>query len=295
MFVLFAGCRQQKTPLPSLNETYNKEDKKPFGAYVAYNYFEKIFEDRYIESNDIAFNRMWNDIKNESGGTDYNLYILITRNLSVSSTEAIAMADFVKEGNDLFIAADYIDMQLQAQVDFLTQRNDEIEKELRGFMHSTSIKMDFGKDFKAPAFSYYYYQFLNYLDNYDSAQTRVLGVNEKGKPNYIVRFIGKGRLYLHAAPRAFSNYFLLTSNNHHYLENALSYLRTEPKKIYWDDYYSGQNFSRKKVSQSGSSNKNEFSSLKVIRQNPPLLWAFWLSIIALLLYVLLNVKRKLYP
>ena len=39
-------------------------------------------------------------------------------------------------------------------------------------------------------------------------------------------------------------------------------------------------------------NEDNFSSLSVIRQHPPLLWAFWLGIVGLLLFIFFNVKRK---
>jgi predicted nucleic acid-binding protein len=291
------SCHQQQLrSLPSLNETYKKSDKKPFGSYVAYNRFATLFNDKFIETTIEPFDVTWDNIKNYSSSTQYSIYFLVAKNISLTSTAAIAMANFVKEGNDLFIAADYIDMQLQAQLDFLIERDTEIAKEVHGYMHPTSVRIDFGKGFKAPAYGYYYYPFLNYFDSYDSAHTRVLGVNEDGKPNYIVIFIGNGRLYLHAAPRVFSNYFLLTGNNYQYLDNVLSYLRFEPKNIYWDEYYKGQDFTRKKRRSgginSGDDDTNKFSPLNVIKNNPPLLWAFWLAIIALILYVLVNIKRK---
>jgi hypothetical protein len=165
-------------------------------------------------------------------------------------------------------------------------------------MKETFVKMDFGHDFKVPAYTYFYYPFLNSFSGYDSANTRVLGVNESGKPNYIIMFIGKGRLYLHAAPRTFGNYFLLTANNYQYLDNVLSYLRFEPKNVYWDEYYSNQSFSRSKKTSGGGgggqadNDREKFSPFDVIKKNPPLLWAFWLAVIALLLYVLVNIKRK---
>jgi hypothetical protein len=297
VFSLLVGCRQEvKKPLPSLNETYRKDDKKPFGSYVAYNHLKALFDYKYIEVTKRPFDETWEDIKDYSSNKEYSLYFLVAKDLSVTSTAAIAMANFVKEGNDLFIAADYIDMQLQAQLDFLTERKNEITKEVHGYMHPTSVSMDFGDDFKAPAYGYYYYPFLNYFSGYDSAHVKVLGVNEAGKPNYIVVFIGNGRLYLHAAPRTFGNYFLLTGNNFYYLENVLSYLRFEPKNIYWDEYYKNQSIGkRKKVSGAGSSREDDnekFSPFNVIKQNPPLLWAFWLAVIALILYVLVNIKRK---
>ncbi|MDB5222278.1 MAG: hypothetical protein JWN83_945 [Chitinophagaceae bacterium] len=288
------SCHQQQVrSLPSLIETYKKDDKKPFGSYVAYNQFKKLFDDRYVETTVKPFDETWDEIKGYTSNTQYSLYFLLAKNLSITSTAAIAMANFVKEGNDLFIAADYIDMQLQAQLDFLTERESEIIKEVHGYMHPASVRMPARP---GHAYGYYYYPFLNSFSGYDSANTRVLGVNEAGKPDYIIMFIGKGRLYLHAAPRAFSNYFLLTANNYQYFENALSYLRFEPKNIYWDEYYKNQTISRRKKtsgeSDGSADDKNRFSPFNVIKNNPPLLWAFWLAVIALVLYVLVNIKRK---
>ena len=305
------SCRQQQIrSLPSLNETYKKDDKKPFGSYVAYNHFKKLFNDRYVATNVEAFDVTWKNIKDYSSNIQYSLYFLLAKNLEVSNDEAEAMVDFIKEGNDMFIAADYIDQHLLDKIKCETERFGEIVSEVHGKMNETFVKMparpdsyrdqsggDFG-DYKAPAYKYYYYPFLNSFSGYDSANTRVLGVNEAGKPDYIIIFIGKGRLYLHAAPRTFSNYFLLTANNYQYLEKVLSWLRFEPKNIYWDEYYKNQTISRRKKtsgngnSNSGDDDKDKFSSFNVIKQNPPLLWAFCLAISALVLYILVNIKRK---
>lgn len=290
------SCRQQEVrQIPVLNETYKKDDKKPFGSYVAYEQFKKLFSDRYVETQVDAFDVTWNNIKNYSSGTQYSLYFLLAKNIEVSNDEAEAMVDFIKEGNDMFLSADYIDARLLDKIKCETERLGEIVNEVHGKMNETFVKMDFGLDIKIPAYKYYYYPFLNSFSGYDSAYTRVLGVNEAGKPDYIIMFIGKGRLYLHAAPRAFSNYFLLTANNYQYLENVLSYLRFEPKNIYWDEYYKNQTVNRRKKTPGDNDtrdDKNKFSPLNVIKNNPPLLWAFWLAIIALVLYVLVNIKRK---
>ena len=291
--MFFVSCRQDQSQyLPSLNETFRKDDKKPFGSYVAYNHFKNLFGNNYVETIETSFDETWNNIKDYS--TDkYSLYILVAKNLSLNYIEAEAMSSFVKEGNDLFIAADYIDMELQSKMNFITERDKEVTKEMQGAMHPASVKMYFGNNFNAPAYGYYYYPFLNSFTSYDSAFTRVLGVNEEGNPNYIVMFIGKGRLYLHAGPRVFSNYFLLTNKNYEYLENVFSYLRSEPKNIYWDEYYKNKSYTRKKSSSSSGGNDNKaFSSFNVINKNPPLLWAFWLALISILLFVLFNMKRK---
>lgn len=297
MILLQPACRQQQgPPLPSLNESYKKDDKKPFGSYVAYNYLREIFDDGYVETTIESFDETWKDIKDYTSNSQYSIYFLLAKNIQVSKKEAGAMREFISQGNDMFISADYIDEDLLDTINCNTERMEEIVSEVNGKMNQTSVRMYFGDDFKAPGYSYYYYPFLNSFSGYDTANTRVLGVNEAGRPGYIIMFIGKGRLYLHASPRAFSNYFLLTGNNYQYLENVLSYMRFEPKNIYWDEYYKGQNFNRKKTSGSGNSaagnDTEKFSPFNVIKKNPPLLWAFWLAVIALLLYVLVNIKRK---
>jgi hypothetical protein len=201
-----------------------------------------------------------------------------------------AFLDYVKAGNDLFISADYVDTRLLENINCNNERMAEIVDEIKGLMHQTKVSMFFGDNFNAPSYGYYYYPFLNSLSGYDTAFGRVLGVNENSQPNYIILFLGKGRIYLHVAPRIFSNYFLLTGNNYKYLENVLSYLRNDPRNIYWDEYYKNANPNRRK--NGNGKDDNDFSSLSVIRQHPPLLWAFWLGLIGLLLFIVFSVKRK---
>jgi len=70
----------------------------------------------------------------------------------------------------------------------------------------------------------------------------------------------------------------------------MSYLRSDPKNIYWDEYYKNTNPNRRK--KSSNNNSDDFSSLSVIRQHSSLLWAFWLTVIGLLLFIFFNIKIK---
>jgi hypothetical protein len=288
---LLIACHQGKRVLPSLSESYRKSDRQPFGSFIAYKEFRHLFNDRYVETVTDPFDEEWNNIKDYSADKKYSLYFLITKNLVLNYVEVNAFMDYVKAGNDLFISADYVDSRLLENINCNTERMGEIIDETKGLMHQTKVSMYFGDNFRAPAYGYYYYPFLNALSGYDTSFARVLGVNEINTPNYIILFAGKGRLYLHVAPRIFSNYFLLTGDNYKYFENVISYLRSDPKNIYWDEYYKNTNTSRRKNNNDRNSDDN-FSSLRVISQHPPLLWAFWLAIAGLLLYILFNIKRK---
>jgi len=284
------SCTQSGRVLPPLNESFRRSDKQPFGSFIAYKEFKNLFNDRYVETVTDPFDQEWNNIKDYSDDKKYSLYFLITKNLVLNYTEVNAFMDYVKAGNDLFISADYVDVRLLENINCNNERMAEIVDETKGLMNQTKVSMYFGDDFNAPPYGYYYYPFLNSLSGYDTAFARVLGVNEKNEPNYIILFSGKGRIYLHVAPRIFSNYFLLSGDNYKYLENVLSYLRSDPKNIYWDEYYKNTNPNRRK--NNNDKEEDNFSSLSVIRQHPPLLWAFWLGILALLFFILFNMKRK---
>jgi hypothetical protein len=288
MAIMLFGCQQNKKRLPPLNESYRRTDKLPFGSFIAYKGFASEFPDYWINIADKPFDETWKGLRNESTNT-YSLYFLVTKNLILSVDEVNAMIEYVKAGNDLFISADYVDEKLLDAIYCTVNRKGEIISEVNGKMHDTYVSMFYGKDFSPSKYSYYYFPFLNYFNSYDPSISRVLGVNELNLPNYIVIFAGRGRLYLHLAPRIFSNYFLLTKDNYQYFENVTAYLRFNPQYIYWDEYYKEFSSTRNK---NNLKNNDQFSSLEVIKENPPLLWAFYLALAALLLFILFNIKRK---
>ncbi len=288
IFSAFTGCIQSGKQAPSLSESYRRTDKLPFGSFIAYKGFQSQFPDYWINIVEKPFDKTWEDLREDSVA-NYSLYFLITKNLVLSINQVNAMIAYVKAGNDLFISADYIDNKLLDALYCTTNRMGEIVNEVNGKMNDTHVSMFYGNDFKSPEYGYYYFPFLNYFSSYDTAYSRVLGLNEINLPNYIVLFSGKGRLYLHLAPRIFSNYFLLTKNNYRYFKYVTGYLRQEPQYIYWDEYY--KDFSSTK-NKKNLGNSDHFSSLNVINQNPSLRWAFYIALAGILLFALFNIKRK---
>ena len=285
--LVFSGCNVNEKRLPSLRETYGANDKNPFGAFVAAERLADIFPDHEIEISNVPADEDWFYYHKRYEDDNYSLYFMITKNLVLSDAEATNIIAYVKDGNDLFISADYIDPSLLENIFTSVSRIGEITAESKGVMTETHVGMYFSDQLAGKPYPYYYFPFLNYISNYEEDFTRVLGVNEKDQPNYALYFVGAGRIYLHLAPRAFSNYFLLSGDNYEYFENVIAYLRPEPGQIYWDAYY--KNFSEK---QGTDAPNDSFSSMQVINSNPPLLWAFWLAVAGMLLFVLFNFKRK---
>ena len=261
--------------MPSLVETYGKNDKKPFGGNIAYRQLEAMYHTNVIRDRKKNFINTWQNISDTGA-----LYICIAPKLFVNEEEVEAMMEYVEAGNSLFISAGYIDDLLLDKIGCSEVYSDpEVEKAM-GTMKGTAVSALVAPNDK---FAYYYYPFESHFTNLDSSDTRVLGYNDLKQPNFIVHFSGKGKLYLHCDPRAFSNYFLLKENNYEYLKNSLSSTKAEPEHIYWDDYYNKINFRR--------NSEKSFSSFSEIMKHPPLKAAFWLSLILLALYILFGGKR----
>lgn len=273
--LLLAACRSDKGPkLPALKETFSKKDKNPFGASIAYRQVKSLYASNSIRDVRQPFSKTWKEIS-DSG----SLYICITGSLFVNEEEADAMLQYVDAGNDLFISAAYIDDVLQQKINCTTKVN---FNQVFGAMAFTQTST---RSLVEPdsAYSYFYYPFNNYFVKIDSGRTRVVGVNDDLMPNSIVYFHGRGKLYLHCDPRAFSNYFLLKDSNFKYMQQSLAFTPVVPGHVYWDDHY---NKLRRRKGED-----DNFSTLSEIMKHPPLVYAFWLTLLLLLLYVLFGGKR----
>ncbi len=273
--LLLAACRSDKGPkLPALKESFSKKDKNPFGASIAYRQVKSLYASNSIRDVRQPFSKTWKEIS-DSG----SLYICITGSLFVNEEEADAMLQYVDAGNDLFISAAYIDDVLQQKINCTTKVN---FNQVFGAMAFTQTST---RSLVEPdsAYSYFYYPFNNYFVKIDSGRTRVVGVNDDLMPNSIVYFHGRGKLYLHCDPRAFSNYFLLKDSNFKYMQQSLAFTPVVPGHVYWDDHY---NKLRRRKGED-----DNFSTLSEIMKHPPLVYAFWLTLLLLLLYVLFGGKR----
>lgn len=276
--IVFISCNPRANKyLPPLTETFSKNDKNPFGAYIAYRQLGTMFHRNTIKDKKQSFDKTWNNISDTG-----SMYICISDNLYLNEDEVRAMLAYVNAGNTLFIASNYIDKALLDELS--CKENFAAAQVFQSFdtMRNTNTL------FRETPYSYYYRPFKNSFNYKDSVFTKVLGVNEQNKPNFILKFHGRGKIFLHCDPKAFSNYFLLKNENYQYLQNAFAYTNSYPDHLYWDDYYYRLSSRRR----SNSGDDKSFSSLSEILKHPPLAWAFWLSLLLLALYILFGIKRR---
>ena len=258
-------------------ETYSKSDTRPFGGNIAYRQIEAMFNNNIIRSKKLPFNSTWQNISDTNA-----LYVCIAPKLYATEDDVQAMMEYVYAGNSLFISTWLVDDVLLDKVGCKEVFTEPYLQNIMGVMKDTKVSS--GAD-SLDKFGYFYYPFDNYFKDINTANTKVLGYNDAGKPDYIVHFYGKGKLYLHCEPRAFSNYFLLKDDNYRYLQNSFAYISDIPQHIYWDDFYNKVGARRR------SSDGKSYSSFSEILKYPPLAFAFWLALILFLLYILFGSKR----
>ncbi|MFM6925573.1 MAG: DUF4350 domain-containing protein [Ferruginibacter sp.] len=276
IIAMLAGCSGGGgRKLPSLEESYSKNDKKPFGANIAYRQVEAMYNDNVVQVRKKDFKDTWENISDTGA-----LYICLAPKLYLAEEEVTAMMEYVEAGNSLFVSSALIDQQLLDEMGCNESYNAPELDRMIGEMGNASVNSVAQPEEK---YGYYYYPFQNYFTGIDSTNTRILGYNADKRPNLVVYFRGKGKLYLQCDPRAYSNYFLLKDNNYQHLKNTLAFTESRPQHVYWDDYYY-------KLRSRKNSNRN-FSSLAEIMKNPPLKNAFLLALLLLALYILFGGKR----
>jgi hypothetical protein len=284
LFLLSCGngpVSQKKDPLPTLTETYNREDNNPFGGSVAFKAVKEAFDEAYINTVRHPFKNFWLE-----NSTEKALYISISKMQFIAQEDVEYMLRYASNGNELFLVSRQFDTTLLKAAGVEEDNGGDFYHPFYAFRSLTEMD-DHTISLARPYFSdtllydYFYYPFQRHFTLSTRSPAKVLGHNSYGEPNCIVFFYGKGKIFLHCDPRAFSNYYLLKERNIKNLTSLVGYCRSNPASIYWDDYYGKQNY-----------RSDRQSGLGYLLSQPPLRWAFWLSLFLLLLYVLFGGKRK---
>jgi len=117
----------------------------------------------------------------------------------------------------------------------------------------------------------------NYFEHFDTTRTTVIAKNDYQKPVTIRISWGKGNIILNSTPLAFTNIYLLPEKNNEFASTTLSYL---PKtNVHRTEFY---HLGRMESS----------SPLRYILTNEPLRWAYYLTIAAILIFMIFEAKRK---
>ena len=264
--------------------TLNKKDKIPYGTYVAYQNLPHLFPQAKITINKKAPG-YWDEAVLDYD-TGRQAIIIICKDFNASNEELTELFHFADRGNDVLIssydlsndAQNFFHLDLSyADAGFPVFENfSELDTLNLGLMH--------------PPFSATYNQytypgrkFNSWFNAFDSSMSYLLGTSGKSKPSYIRLRVGDGNFFIHTAPLAFSNYFLLHKQNMGYYSQLLSSMDAGASTIAWDEYY---------LHKPKNSAQTEPSPLRVLMEQPAFRMALLTALAGLLLFVLLGIKRN---
>ena len=275
--VIISGCAGKKEI--NLKESFSGSDPNPFGTMVARQMISRYYSNNYVVNAKEGINR--NSIMQSDNKA---VYFSISQNLYLGADEVMAILNSVYEGNTYFFSASYFDSSLMNALYCKQSDAADLWGPFRDWGHS-SVKLIKGLVMNGDSiFSYYYLPFSRYFSSINSSYGRIMGYNGDGNPNCIILYWGKGRLILHAEPRALSNYFLLKNDNYKYMETFLRVMGDSPHHVFWDDHY--RLINRKKNASDAP------GVMDALMKFPPLAWAFFLLAALALFYFIFNGKRR---
>ncbi len=231
--------------------TLRQRDKIPYGTYVAQHLLSKTFSKAHVAySNDAPYD--WEDINSDTSG---QAVFLICKTFNPERYELETITDFVKAGNYVFI--------ITPGLGWGTERYLGLNTAQTYTFYEDSLKLTLQQPLAATA-SYLYpgKKWDSYFTLYDTATAVPLGRNDEDKINFVQLQSGDGRLFVHLAPLAFTNYFLLHKSNVRYFENVVSLLPPSVHRIVWNDYYVSQQ----------QKQESEPNVLSVLWQHKPFRW-----------------------
>jgi hypothetical protein len=259
------------------NLSYSKKDKIPFGASALYEMLPTIFPGQQLLDKSTPLYNSLNNIN-----YDHKNYIIINQKFDIDKLDLRELFNFVKNGNNVFIAANnfgkgFADtLKIQTDDFFESSGKNIIQDSL---LYNAPVQINFTNPSLKSKADYSLSKGCEntFLTSFDTTKAIVLGINSNKQANFIDIPEGKGHFYISTTPEAFCNYHFVNMNTNSYACKALSYLPNQA--VMWDEYYKVGNISHE-------------SPLRVIFNNPALLAAYYLLIFSLLIFMLIGIKRR---
>jgi hypothetical protein len=264
LIVLYITAQLNRPKVVDWTPTLDCTQKIPFGDYIIFQRIGDIFPGSEI----MPFGRsVYNVLADEP--LSNTSYIIIADNVEPGKPDYDELVNYIKKGNDIFIAANNFGKIFKKNLHIETSDEGDTTAKAH-FLNPTLDTARFYSVGKTVGSNSFY--------SFDTSKTVVLGKDKLQKANFIKLQFGKGSLYLCSNPLFFSNYSMLQPDGQKYAARALSFVKNT-RKIAWDEYYT-----------QGSG--NDGSLFRVFFDHPPLLWAYYITFFSLLSFVLYEIKRR---
>ena len=269
------GIKNTKTV--DWEESFNEKSNKPYGLSVLYKELPYLFKGKKIRT---VYHQPHSYLRahSENGYGDHvasGTFLFIGNSLYIDVLSVNALLDFANKGNTVFISDSFYTKKLQDTLNislkFIPNTKDSISYLYLKNKLLKPIKIDRNRG------DYYFSKF-------DSINYKVLGYSkiDYKHVNFIDIPFGKGHIYLHTEPKAFTNYNLLNANRYTYAEAVLSYLPNSD--IYYDSYT--------KVQTPFNNDVEKNSNLSWFLEQLSFKWAWYTALIFTFLFIIFNAKRR---
>lgn len=292
---LAGGCGSQAKRM-NKRVTLWRNDKIPYGTWYAYEELQRIFPNAAVVINKRSPDKYKTFTLKQNKTDDDNISVYDNRKISniiianhvvPDESEVAALLGMVAKGQNVFISSlrigDILLDSLRLKTAFYTSAYNARD--------SLTVSVNNPETNDSLSYTYPGMALDNYFVSLDSSITTILGKDRNGRANFVrFSYDGGGSLYIHLAPMAFTNFFLLHKNNKSYYDNVLSYMPQSTELVKWDDYF---RYHEAGSEDGGSQNgKGLFGAFSWISKQPPLAVASVLLLILLLIIYLFESKRK---
>ena len=271
-----AYAMMRPTPM-DWTESFDRNDRIPFGTYVMFNELESILRPTSLEVSSLP---IYNEINREQAADGTRLYICPA--FILDDLDTWELLSWVETGNTAFISANgFSDLLLEElEVEMNLELMDTFSVEQIVQSSNRGVELTFVPETQWDLPSAICHVSFTIEDSVLTQGVTGLGEYSNGNLNFVRAEYGEGAIYMHTLPHTFTNYLLLDSMRGAagYSAAVLSHLN-EGEHIVWDDYYAT----------GGLSNRNPF---QVMGQYRGFRWSYWIVIVTVLLFVIFTARRK---
>lgn len=270
-FLVFLGLKLFSPRELDWRVTFHEDDKNPFGGYAISELMPSIFKDQKISKSNLTIYELKDSLR-----PDIN-FISLSESFAPGKDDVVALLKNVEAGGNVFIAAQYFENAFGDTLKLET-RDYFYNSEDLGFVNKQdSASLTFTNPLFPNTYIFPRENTNNYFSSYDSIHATILANNDFDLPVLLRVPWGKGNIILSSTPLVFSNIYLLHDNHPEFVEVMLSYL---PKQdIQWTAFYQ---IGRLEIG----------TPLRFILTSEPLRWAYYITILSLILFMIFEAKRK---
>jgi hypothetical protein len=270
LVLLLAYVLLSKTTQHDWRVTFSHLGDEPYGTSALNRLLPAFFDNQKITNSYKTLYELADSIRGEN-------ILIISSQFNPDKADTKLILEKVEQGSSVFISATYFYGALADTLGIRTADsffqgsksytvNDSSSLHLSGIWADTTTRFMFRQG-NIPI----------YFSRVDSVQASVLARNDYNQPVAIRIARGKGQLILNCTPMMFTNIYLLMDAHHQFVASLLSYLPEKP--VYRTEFY---HLGRMEAA----------TPLRFILSNEPLRWAYYLTMIALILFIVFEAKRK---